>query len=52
MPQMAPMYWLILLLIFSIMFMFIILINYFIYTPSNSNYSSTPMKKNHFIWKW
>nr|QLY89513.1 ATP synthase F0 subunit 8 [Myospila meditabunda] len=53
MPQMAPINWLILFIIFSISFMIFNMMNYFSYIPympKSKNYN----KKftNSFNWKW
>nr|AYR05301.1 ATP synthase F0 subunit 8 [Coleoptera sp. ACP-2013] len=53
MPQMAPMSWLTLYILFILMFMLMIILNYytFMYSPKNNNKYN---KKNKIIlnWKW
>nr|WKU84074.1 ATP synthase F0 subunit 8 [Paramixogaster sp.] len=51
MPQMAPMNWLFLFLMFSLTFIMFNIINYFNYFPTY--YSSKKMKINKSLnWKW
>nr|YP_009551274.1 ATP synthase F0 subunit 8 [Ceratophyllus wui]QAA12289.1 ATP synthase F0 subunit 8 [Ceratophyllus wui] len=52
---MAPMYWLILLFIFSICFIMIIILNYFSITNSSNNNDNKldhSKKLYKFNWKW
>uniref|UniRef100_UPI0030FE9377 ATP synthase F0 subunit 8 n=1 Tax=Citellophilus tesquorum TaxID=506900 RepID=UPI0030FE9377 len=53
MPQMAPMYWLILLLLFITCFIMIIIINYFsILNNPIKNKNNFFNKSVKFNWKW
>nr|ARH54523.1 ATP synthase F0 subunit 8 [Ocypus ophthalmicus] len=51
MPQMAPMNWLMLFILFTIIFLMVNCINYFSFFYSNK--TSNLIKKNNQInWKW
>nr|UFZ12816.1 ATP synthase F0 subunit 8 [Acanthacorydalis sinensis] len=52
MPQMAPINWLILFLLFSIIMIMFNIMNYFIYSASLPKESITNLKLNSLIWKW
>nr|YP_002640590.1 ATP synthase F0 subunit 8 [Hydroscapha granulum]CAM35434.1 ATP synthase F0 subunit 8 [Hydroscapha granulum] len=56
MPQMAPMNWLILFILFSVIFLLFNMINYFIMKNESSNlsieHSFKPTSKKSMIWKW
>nr|QNE85691.1 ATP synthase F0 subunit 8 [Phaonia tuguriorum] len=53
MPQMAPISWLSLFIIFSISFMIFCMMNYFSYNPLMPKFSSTSIKSmNSYNWKW
>nr|YP_010580119.1 ATP synthase F0 subunit 8 [Chironomus nippodorsalis]UZS77171.1 ATP synthase F0 subunit 8 [Chironomus nippodorsalis] len=57
MPQMSPMLWTILFLMFTLLFLFFNILNYFNFNPifnnSNLNDSQKSNKKTSFlIWKW
>nr|AOY39542.1 ATP synthase F0 subunit 8 [Scolytinae sp. BMNH 1040075] len=51
MPQMAPISWVTLYIMFTIIFMMTCIMNYFIiiYTPVTTN---TSKKEKTFSWKW
>nr|ALO76752.1 ATP synthase F0 subunit 8 [Acmaeodera sp. RUGACM01] len=51
MPQMAPLNWLILFIVFTLAFLTIILINYFRFLPSPSYWKSRKLEKK-INWKW
>uniref|UniRef100_A0AB39A5Y2 ATP synthase complex subunit 8 n=1 Tax=Senometopia prima TaxID=3234324 RepID=A0AB39A5Y2_9MUSC len=53
MPQMAPIGWLSMFIIFSISFMIFNMMNYFLFIPSNPKLTllSKKMKKT-LLWKW
>nr|QAT19773.1 ATP synthase F0 subunit 8 [Eucryptorrhynchus scrobiculatus]QGA70742.1 ATP synthase F0 subunit 8 [Eucryptorrhynchus scrobiculatus]QGA70746.1 ATP synthase F0 subunit 8 [Eucryptorrhynchus scrobiculatus]QGA70747.1 ATP synthase F0 subunit 8 [Eucryptorrhynchus scrobiculatus]QGA70748.1 ATP synthase F0 subunit 8 [Eucryptorrhynchus scrobiculatus] len=52
MPQMAPMSWLIMYMLFTFMFILLIIFNYFtfLYLPNKKNY--TILNKKKMNWKW
>nr|QXI83502.1 ATP synthase F0 subunit 8 [Neomyia cornicina] len=54
MPQMAPIGWLSLFIIFSITFMIFCMMNYYSYTPNmpKSNLSNKSHLTNSLNWKW
>nr|QOV03314.1 ATP synthase F0 subunit 8 [Orectochilus villosus] len=53
MPQMAPMNWLILFIIFNIIFFFVNFLNYYIFLLSKkSTYSQKTTLQNMLNWKW
>nr|UXG19019.1 ATP synthase F0 subunit 8 [Mesembrius sp.] len=52
MPQMAPISWLSLFLLFSLIFMLFNMVNYFIYVPSMPKSSSYKITTNSMNWKW
>nr|ALO77208.1 ATP synthase F0 subunit 8 [Glaresis sp. GLA01] len=51
MPQMAPLSWLTLFVIFTLTFLILNSLNYynFIYTPKTQKFTVKPIKNN---WKW
>uniref|UniRef100_UPI00315D759F ATP synthase F0 subunit 8 n=1 Tax=Paraclius curvispinus TaxID=3133235 RepID=UPI00315D759F len=53
MPQMAPLSWLSLYLVFSITLILFCIMNYYIFMPQvPSKSSSKKMVKNSLNWKW
>uniref|UniRef100_UPI0031F363CD ATP synthase F0 subunit 8 n=1 Tax=Saropogon luteus TaxID=468801 RepID=UPI0031F363CD len=53
MPQMAPIKWLSLFLIFSMTFMVFCIINYYLILPSVNKIDEKSKKSsNSLIWKW
>nr|YP_010596812.1 ATP synthase F0 subunit 8 [Stenocephus fraxini]WAK85071.1 ATP synthase F0 subunit 8 [Stenocephus fraxini] len=56
MPQMAPMYWVFLLIMFSIMLMVCISLIYFLFIPSTPpqkiNLINMNNNNNNLPWKW
>nr|YP_010415122.1 ATP synthase F0 subunit 8 [Sphegina orientalis]URX52606.1 ATP synthase F0 subunit 8 [Sphegina orientalis] len=53
MPQMAPISWLSLFLLFSLIFILFNMVNYFIYTPlAPKSKSLTKKTTNSLNWKW
>ncbi|NP_038291.1 ATP synthase F0 subunit 8 (mitochondrion) [Penaeus monodon] len=52
MPQMAPLLWLNLFLMFSATFVMFIVLNYFIKVPSKIEKSSSQLQKMEMTWKW
>nr|YP_007026345.1 ATP synthase F0 subunit 8 [Rutilia goerlingiana]AFV08626.1 ATP synthase F0 subunit 8 [Rutilia goerlingiana] len=54
MPQMAPINWLMLFIIFSIAFMIFNMMNYFFFMPlmPKSHFTSNTKLTNSLIWKW
>nr|YP_004934834.1 ATP synthase F0 subunit 8 [Trichocera bimacula]AET13098.1 ATP synthase F0 subunit 8 [Trichocera bimacula] len=54
MPQMAPLSWLILFIIFSITLILFNVMNYFMYIPSylKSESEQKNIKSNSLNWKW
>nr|YP_010454759.1 ATP synthase F0 subunit 8 [Paegniodes cupulatus]QZZ23948.1 ATP synthase F0 subunit 8 [Paegniodes cupulatus] len=53
MPQMAPLSWLTLFIVFSGTLILFNLVNYFLYTPSAPDSSSaSTFKAPPFNWKW
>nr|YP_009132290.1 ATP synthase F0 subunit 8 [Penaeus merguiensis]AKA27940.1 ATP synthase F0 subunit 8 [Penaeus merguiensis] len=52
MPQMAPLLWLNLFLMFSATFIVFMVLNYFIKVPSKIEKSSTQLQKTEMNWKW
>nr|AOY39334.1 ATP synthase F0 subunit 8 [Uleiota sp. BMNH 833935] len=51
MPQMAPMNWLILYMFFSLIFLYINCLNFYMFSYSNKSYFNTK-KKSLINWKW
>nr|WKU83729.1 ATP synthase F0 subunit 8 [Alipumilio avispas] len=53
MPQMAPISWLSLFIIFSLTFLFFNMVNYYNYTPMMNKKSKMNKILSHsFNWKW
>nr|QUS53944.1 ATP synthase F0 subunit 8 [Solenocera melantho] len=52
MPQMAPLLWLNLFIMFSTTFMIFLIINYFIKVPTKIEKSSKSPLKTEMNWKW
>nr|YP_002922050.1 ATP synthase F0 subunit 8 [Penaeus californiensis]ACB30093.1 ATP synthase F0 subunit 8 [Penaeus californiensis] len=52
MPQMAPLLWLNLFLMFSATFVMFIVLNYFIKVPTKIEKAPSPLKKVEMSWKW
>nr|YP_009235500.1 ATP synthase F0 subunit 8 [Metapenaeopsis dalei]AMD15641.1 ATP synthase F0 subunit 8 [Metapenaeopsis dalei] len=52
MPQMAPLLWLNLFVMFSFTFILFLVLNYFIKVPSKIEKPSLFMKKSEMNWKW
>ncbi|YP_001382110.1 ATP synthase F0 subunit 8 (mitochondrion) [Penaeus chinensis] len=52
MPQMAPLLWLNLFIMFSATFIMFIILNYFIKVPSKIEAPSTQLQKTEMNWKW
>nr|YP_009995236.1 ATP synthase F0 subunit 8 [Ochthebius plesiotypus]QNP09613.1 ATP synthase F0 subunit 8 [Ochthebius plesiotypus] len=52
MPQMAPMNWMMLFLMFSMIFMLFNSMNYFSFIYNNKNKSKLTNNKNKINWKW
>nr|YP_009164770.1 ATP synthase F0 subunit 8 [Nevromus exterior]AKA94248.1 ATP synthase F0 subunit 8 [Nevromus exterior] len=52
MPQMAPINWLLLFIIFSITLIIFNMMNYFIYMPSSPTSENMNFKKSYLNWKW
>nr|YP_010385051.1 ATP synthase F0 subunit 8 [Tropidia scita]UPL65061.1 ATP synthase F0 subunit 8 [Tropidia scita] len=53
MPQMAPISWLSLFLLFSMIFILFNVMNYFIYLPPTPSFkSSDKISVNSMNWKW
>nr|UOR16936.1 ATP synthase F0 subunit 8 [Aplomya sp.] len=54
MPQMSPINWLSLFIIFTITFMIFSLMNYYLYTPNmpKSKLMNKNFLKNSMNWKW
>nr|UFZ13762.1 ATP synthase F0 subunit 8 [Acanthacorydalis asiatica] len=52
MPQMAPINWLILFFLFSIIMIMFNIMNYFIYSAPLPKSLSTNLKFNSLTWKW
>nr|QLY89707.1 ATP synthase F0 subunit 8 [Sialis fuliginosa] len=53
MPQMAPLYWLMLFMFFLLTFILFNILNYFNFLPLYPNKSLYSSKKmNSLIWKW
>nr|ALO77386.1 ATP synthase F0 subunit 8 [Agrilus sp. AGR01] len=52
MPQMAPMSWLILFFIFSVTFIFFIVLNYFLMIYHPKLEKSKKIKQQLINWKW
>nr|WKU83813.1 ATP synthase F0 subunit 8 [Brachypalpus cyanella] len=53
MPQMAPINWLSLFLLFSLIFMLFNMMNYFIYSPSTlKSKNMNKIYTNSMNWKW
>nr|AYW16661.1 ATP synthase F0 subunit 8 [Penaeus semisulcatus] len=52
MPQMAPLLWLNLFLMFSATFMVFLILNYFIKVPTKIEKSTSHLQKPEMNWKW
>nr|QXT45763.1 ATP synthase F0 subunit 8 [Leucrocuta aphrodite] len=52
MPQMAPLSWLTLFIVFSMTLILFGILNYFLISPSAPEGSSTEVKTQSFNWKW
>nr|QNV11748.1 ATP synthase F0 subunit 8 [Siphlonurus aestivalis] len=52
MPQMAPLSWLTLFIVFSLTLILFNLVNYFLYTPNAPSSAAGAFKTNSFNWKW
>nr|BBM67993.1 ATP synthase F0 subunit 8 [Penaeus semisulcatus] len=52
MPQMAPLLWLNLFLMFSATFVVFIILNYFIKVPTKVEKSTSYLRKPEMNWKW
>nr|YP_010166637.1 ATP synthase F0 subunit 8 [Iberoporus pluto]QRV62728.1 ATP synthase F0 subunit 8 [Iberoporus pluto] len=52
MPQMAPMNWLILYILFSFIFMIFNFMNYYSFLITKKFYKKNFFKKNTLNWKW
>nr|YP_009512545.1 ATP synthase F0 subunit 8 [Sicyonia japonica]AXJ93099.1 ATP synthase F0 subunit 8 [Sicyonia parajaponica] len=52
MPQMAPLLWLNLFILFCSTFMIFLILNFFIKVPTQITKLTLPFKINHMNWKW
>nr|UFZ13076.1 ATP synthase F0 subunit 8 [Protohermes similis] len=52
MPQMAPINWLLLFILFSIILILFNIMNYYITMPNSPETSSKSFKLNSLNWKW
>nr|YP_002229129.1 ATP synthase F0 subunit 8 [Corydalus cornutus]ACH89978.1 ATP synthase F0 subunit 8 [Corydalus cornutus] len=52
MPQMAPINWLLLFILFSMILILFNIMNYFITMPASPELTLKNFKKNNFNWKW
>nr|YP_010172668.1 ATP synthase F0 subunit 8 [Mnais tenuis]QHZ87408.1 ATP synthase F0 subunit 8 [Mnais tenuis]QSH89865.1 ATP synthase F0 subunit 8 [Mnais tenuis] len=52
MPQMAPMSWTILFLLFSMVMTFMATMNYYQYAPVTNKITTKSSTHNHMNWKW
>nr|YP_009328098.1 ATP synthase F0 subunit 8 [Trigonidium sjostedti]APD14957.1 ATP synthase F0 subunit 8 [Trigonidium sjostedti] len=52
MPQMSPMNWLLLFLMFIMMFLMQLILNYFIIQPVKKSSQIAFLKKKSLSWKW
>nr|UPX88645.1 ATP synthase F0 subunit 8 [Heptagenia sulphurea] len=52
MPQMAPLKWLTLFIVFSSTLILFCIVNYFLYSPNAPTSSSSSFKTQSFNWKW
>nr|AMP43732.1 ATP synthase F0 subunit 8 [Heleodromia immaculata] len=52
MPQMAPIGWLSLFILFTLTFMLFCMMNYFLFLPQIKNYESKKYSSNSMNWKW
>nr|QWQ55588.1 ATP synthase F0 subunit 8 [Elimaea berezovskii] len=54
MPQMSPLWWLLLFLVFSFTLIMVTLLNYFVIinTPVISKDSSSPLQAKSLYWMW
>nr|WJW73921.1 ATP synthase F0 subunit 8 [Copestylum sp. ECU3] len=52
MPQMAPISWLSLFILFLIIFLLFNMMNYFIYSPSMDKKKTNKIYTNSMPWKW
>nr|YP_010462908.1 ATP synthase F0 subunit 8 [Epeorus gibbus]UUJ36761.1 ATP synthase F0 subunit 8 [Epeorus gibbus] len=52
MPQMAPLSWLLLFLVFSSTLILFNIVNYFLATPPTPLHSSSLYQTHAFNWKW
>nr|QXT45815.1 ATP synthase F0 subunit 8 [Stenacron interpunctatum] len=52
MPQMAPLSWLTLFIVFSSTLILFCIMNYFLYLPSAPDSSASQFKTQPYNWKW
>nr|UUJ36865.1 ATP synthase F0 subunit 8 [Epeorus sp. 03 ZXM-2022a] len=52
MPQMAPLSWLLLFIVFSVTLILFSVMNYFMVVPSTPQGSSSQFQTQAFNWKW
>nr|WHM51787.1 ATP synthase F0 subunit 8 [Anacanthotermes sp.]WHM51800.1 ATP synthase F0 subunit 8 [Anacanthotermes sp.] len=52
MPQMMPISWTTMLIVFSLTFMMFNVMNYFSYIPKNKKVKSTTKQPEKMNWKW
>nr|YP_010446949.1 ATP synthase F0 subunit 8 [Chyliza bambusae]UTM10314.1 ATP synthase F0 subunit 8 [Chyliza bambusae] len=52
MPQMSPINWLSLFILFSLTFMLFNMMNYFLIIPSSSQSKTSSKSTKSLVWKW
>nr|YP_009689568.1 ATP synthase F0 subunit 8 [Paratrichobius longicrus]QEG77647.1 ATP synthase F0 subunit 8 [Paratrichobius longicrus] len=52
MPQMSPMNWILLMIMFSMIFFFFLMINYFSFNPKMPSFLKSNFKTKKMNWKW
>nr|QNE85678.1 ATP synthase F0 subunit 8 [Phaonia fuscata] len=52
MPQMAPINWFILFILFSISFILFSMMNYYSFMPTTPNSITKKINQKYFYWKW
>nr|ANP26552.1 ATP synthase F0 subunit 8 [Mnais costalis] len=52
MPQMAPMSWTVLFLMFSVVMTIMATMNYYQYAPTTNKITTKNAPKTHMSWKW
>nr|WOR81112.1 ATP synthase F0 subunit 8 [Anaspides driesseni] len=52
MPQMAPLFWFLLFIFFSMVFILFSSLTYFLFPIQKNIFHPSPLTKSSFLWKW